>query len=327
MYSCMMKVLILVSFVIWTYADEKRYRAAVAEHNIFKDDSLSLAENMALNLDLYSDLVTISSKNGAQIIVFPEFGLNPIDNNDRSQLEEVAERIPDPNGRFNPCNENKNKNETIIYRVSCMARDNSISVLVNMVDWVDCQPESAFIATKHQISSKPEPATECPVDAKFLYNTNVVFNEDGEIVSKYHKSHEWYPLMPSYNQPATPDNATYSPTWGPEFGIFTCFDIMWPTPAVTTYIDKMHLSHFLYPVQQGELGDDTIIPHWSKKHSTTILSSNLGDKAIHDVSSIYVSGEELEFDKIYLPVVDDDKNKFYTDFRAKENVKISNVYY
>lgn len=305
--------------------DSRAYRAAVAEHNVYLQEEASVSSNVLRNLELYRDLVELAAINEANIIVFPEFGLNPVEMKDRSQLEQVAERVPhvgvvpcvdmrDPAG--------KPPGMDILRQVSCMAKENSISVLVNMVDWVDC------VSSGSASGLAGKPATDCPEDSKFLYNTNVVFNEEGAIAAKYYKSHEWFPLMPSYNQPATPDNATYAPAWGPEFGIFTCFDIMWQTPAVEIYIDDMHLSHFLYPVQQGEWGDKTLIPHWSKKHSTVLLSANLGDKAVHDVSGIFRNGKELNHKKLFLPPAERGAEKTGTDFeklRAKENVKIALV--
>ena len=277
-------VLVLLSALSFLVASLKGYRAAVAEHSVVsleEPTKAKIEKSLGDNLDLYEDLIGLAAANDAQIIVFPEFGLNPIDNQNRTELSIVAEEVPTV-GTV-PCFSNTGQ---IIKRMSCAAVEQNISVLVNMVDRV-----------KHD-------------DGEYLYNTNVVFDEGGELVSKYYKSHEWYPLLRSYDQISKPDNATYTPSWGPKhgFGIFTCFDIMWPDPAVKTYIDEMQISHFLYPVQQGALGDETIIPHWSKQHSTTLLSANLG----HSVSGIFKNGVELPYVTLYLD-------------KGGDNIKIADV--
>lgn len=321
--------LCLLSMVL--AAAEGEYRAAVAEHDVFvSSDGNDLLGDVSLNLDLYEELISVSKENHAHIVVFPEFGLNAFETNkDRSNLQQVAVSVP-PEGTV-PC-DTEQGDPGILRRMSCSARTNGISVLINVVSQIDCTPlDNSSSALVDSLEGKP--ATECPEDGKFLFNTNVVFNERGEVAATYYKSHEWFPLMPAYNQPAVPDNATYVPAWGPAsgFGIFTCFDIMWSTPAVSTYIDEMGLNHFLYPVQQGGFGEKTVIPHWSKKHSTTILSSNLGDKKVHDASAIYTNGKELEHEKIFLPAPKLTRKRLGSDsedfekLRSKENVKIANV--
>lgn len=310
-------------------AAEGEYRAAVAEHDVFiSSDGYDLQGDVSLNLDLYEELISLSRENGAHIVVFPEFGLNAFETNkDRSKLQQVAVSVP-PEGTI-PCD---TESSGILHRMSCAAMKNGISVLVNLVDQIDCTPlDNSSSEVVGSLEGKP--ATECPEDEKFLYNTNVVFSERGEVAAIYYKSHEWFPLMPAYNQPAVPDNATYVPAWGPAsgFGIFTCFDIMWSTPAVSTYIDEMGLNHFLYPVQQGGFGEKTVIPHWSKKHGTTILSSNLGDKEVHDASAIYANGKELEHEKIFLPAPQPTRKHLgsnsegFEKLRSKENIKIANI--
>ena len=260
------------------------YRAAVAEHAVvgLEDTQTSIEEKLSANIVTYEELIGLASKAGqAEIIVFPEFGLNPIDNQNRKQLSVVAEAIPEV-GTV-PCFSSAGE---IVKRMSCAAKEQKISVLVNMVDRVTNG------------------------GSEYLYNTNVIFDENGVLVSKYYKNHEWYPLLRAYDQISSPDNATYTPTWGPTFGIFTCFDIMWPTPAVKTYIDEMGISHFLFPVQQGLWGDKTIIPHWSKQNSATLLSANLGSR----VSGIFKDGKELPHETLYLRE------------GCEENIKVAEVF-
>jgi predicted amidohydrolase len=157
----------------------------------------------------------------------------------------------------------------------------------------------------HQLSSSPHwidcDATvdsNCPADGHYQYNTDVVFDEQGTLVSKYHKSHEFPPFMPTYDQPKKPSYVTYKSSFGVEFGLFICYDIMFDRPAKV--LREQGITHFLYAVSQTELGEVVIIAPWSKRNEATVLSSNLGSGVVGDCSGILVNGTDIAGDKIYL---------------------------
>lgn len=129
------------------------------------------------------------------------------------------------------------------------------------------------------------------------YNTDVLFDERGSIVAKYHKTHVWFPNLQKYDQPVTTEYVTYvSPLLGVELGLFICFDIVFPDPAKV--LVQRGVKHFLYAVQQGYLGDATLMPRWSRNNNAALLASNLqmmgkegGSK--EDVSRVFVQGETV----------------------------------
>lgn len=294
-------ILFIQLFVFLTYILEiksKYYIGAVAEHEIYINCNETLKYNVEKNLYYYNLLIQISKKNLANIVVFPEFGLTPCLENDRICLSNVAEKIPAPNNII-PCNNYEMYlSMPILYQISCIAKENNIEVLINLIDYVDCDITLD---------------SSCPSDNHYLYNTDVVFDNNGELKAKYHKSHEWPGLMPAYNEPITPDYVTYTSTFGVTFGIFTCFDILHENPP-NEYI-KNGINHILYPVKQGIIGEESIITGWSKMHNATILSSNLATSIVHDCSGIITNGNELPFQKNYINNL------------SKENVKISKVQY
>ena len=309
------------------------YRAAVANHIAVVDASRSLSDLLQENLDLYVGMVHAAVRGSADILVFPEFGLSACDNSNRTALSLLAERIPDiaATSLLNPCDNftaEQQQQSPILFQMSCAAKESSISVLVNMIDYVPCTPLHAQV-TAHKSHAT---ANECPDDGHFNYNTDVVFDRTGALRAKYHKSHEFESLLPAYNQLPTPDYATYEleAAGGGRvvFGIFTCYDMLHTDPP-EVYV-KNGLKHFLYPVQTGLVGDKTYISHWSKKHHATVLAANdclfhpgMGpdsegkaqEQGRRDCSKVFQSGEELEA-QIY---------EVDVKYRSKDNVLVATV--
>lgn len=137
----------------------------VANHDVFfgaEDDQAAYLTDM--NLQMYENLTTVASKQGAQVLVFPEFGLEPIRNANRTDLYAYAETVPAVSGTgVNPCNEADDfANRPILLRMSCVAQKQSILVLINMIDYQPCAP-----------SADPN----CPEDERYLVkNIAVVRN-------------------------------------------------------------------------------------------------------------------------------------------------------
>ena len=288
-----------------TLITSSSYIGAVAQHAVYygssgsssssenNNSSESLSELVDTNLYIYERMVRAAAENGAQIIIFPEFGLVPVKDDDRVAIGTIAEIIPDPDldpdpdadhSSTTPCGNIAFTDRIILTRSSCVAQMYKILVMVNMVDWIDCDT-----------SSDPS----CPSDDHYQITTDVLFDESGRIVAKYHKSHEWPGLIPLYDQPATPSRVTYTSSFGVEFGLFICFDIMFPDPPVAL-VDK-GIKHFLYAVKQGLLGEETLISSFSRRHNVTLLSANLAsDLLVHDCSGVIVSGETLPHKKIFI---------------------------
>lgn len=260
------------------------YVGAVAEHTIFMGaDGDSPQYLLDKNLQMYEQLTNLAGANGVQVLVFPEFGLTPTDKNERSNLYPFAERIPEVQRIHQvPCSDPKFQELPILARMSCAAQKNNLVVLVNMVDWVEC--DSATDAN-------------CPSDNHYQYNTDVLFDESGALVAKYHKSHEFPTFLPTYDVPAKPSQVTYKSKFGVEFGLFICFDIMFENPA--KILIARGVRHFLYAVSQGSLGENLIIQPWSKRNEVTVLSANLGSGK-KDCAGLIVNGTALPANKYHL---------------------------
>lgn len=276
----LLQIVVVFSVLCLSCAD---YIAAVAEHTVFMGSKTDTSDFvLSKNIEIYENLIALAASNGVQVLVFPEFGLTPADTSNRTNLYPFLEIIPEVAEKVRPCGDSSFSSRPILSRISCAAQANKIVVLVNMIDFVACNTASD---------------ASCPADGHYQYNTDVLFDESGLLASKYHKSHEWPSFLDVYDQPAQPSQVTYKSSFGVEFGLFICFDIMFEDPPKV--LRSRGIQHFLYAVDQGSAGEATIIEPWSKNNNAVVLSANLGSGK-KDCSGIIVNGKALSAKKIHL---------------------------
>ncbi|GIY52999.1 pantetheinase [Caerostris darwini] len=186
-------------------AHRSYYRAAVYEHARFGNRNDTARLIVETNLNSYRRAVEIARQKGADIILYPEYGIFPPA--DRSRLKEFMETVPDPKTvRANPCLQRAEFSQRLILRtLSCIARKNSIAIVANMGVLQSC----LF-------------TPECPDDGVFHLNTNVVFDKDGAIIHKYHKEHLFYEF--GMDLPRREQVSTFETSFE-KFATFICFDI------------------------------------------------------------------------------------------------------
>jgi len=257
------------------------YVGAVMEHTVYQGtEDESNESKLNKNLEIYEQAVVASVKQGVQVLVFPEFGLTPSAMDKRSDLYPFIEVIPDVSTNVTPCNDASFADRPILQRMSCAAQKNKQLILVNMIDNVACSSGTDG---------------NCPSDGHYQYNTDVIFNEQGKLDAKYHKSHEIKSLQSAYDVAPTTE-VSYKSSFGVEFGLFICYDIMFEDPPKV--LRSRGIQHFLYAVAQYEIGEKTIIEGWSRNNNATVLSANLGSGGRQDCSGLIVNGDALEAKKI-----------------------------
>ncbi|XP_038581399.1 uncharacterized protein LOC119907789 [Micropterus salmoides] len=206
---------------------DSSYVAAVYEHNLILNPEpnvtrsrLAALQHMQKNLDIYEEQAARAAQQGAQILVFPEDGLQGYNFN-RSSISGYLETIPDPQQEsWNPCTEpDKHNNTEILRRLSCMARHNNLYLVANVADLQPCP-----LKTDSSSSS-------CPSDGRWQFNTNVVFRSDGLLVARYHK-HNLY-FEDSFDTPSQPEIITFETPFAGRFGLMICFDILFHEPTIT----------------------------------------------------------------------------------------------
>ncbi|XP_060078404.1 pantetheinase-like [Ylistrum balloti] len=200
------------------------FRAAVYEHAVILSDvrhensSVSRAtalKHMMKNLNIYRDHVETASRQGVDIIVFPEDGIYGMGFT-RKALSSYLEYIPDPkNESWSACAEpNRYPNTEVQHFLSCLAKNNSMFIVANFGDKQPCSQDTY---------------PSCPIDGHFQFNTDVVYNPLGTLIAKYHKENLFFEYQ--FDFPPVTEVVTFDTPFG-LFGIFTCFDIIFHDPAI-----------------------------------------------------------------------------------------------
>lgn len=160
------------------------------------------------NANKYIDILSSEEAIDVDILVFPENTLN-------GQVTAVI--IPNENEFDIDLCTNVTYNENL-RNIACAAKSLRKYVVINLTTKWNCT-ERAVENSLDQCTNEWE-----------LYNTNVVLNRDGVIISIYRK----YNL---FGEPGiTPANSSeykiFDTDFGVQFGHFICFDLMFESPAM-----------------------------------------------------------------------------------------------
>ncbi|XP_007945569.1 pantetheinase [Orycteropus afer afer] len=283
-------------FCILKVSAVDKFIAAVYEHAVVLPNTsltpVSCEEALALmklNLDLLQRAITSAAKQGAHIIVTPEDGIYGW-NFTRETIYPYLEDIPDPRENWIPCNDpNRFGHNPVQERLSCLAKNNSIYVVANIGDKKPCN------------ASDPQ----CPIDGRYQYNTDVVFDSEGKLAARYHKQN-LFTSEEHFNSPKRPEVVTFNTTFG-KFGIFTCFDILFHDPAVTLVKD-FHVDTILFPTAWMN-----VLPHLSAVEFHSAWAMGLGVNFL--AANLHHPLKEMTGSGIYAP---DSPRAFHYDMKTEE---------
>ncbi|XP_029023049.2 biotinidase [Betta splendens] len=261
---------------------QSSYVAAVYEHRLIwnPEPRVPLSRTAALrhvqqNLDVYEKQAALAAEQNAQILVFPEDGLQGI-NFSRSSIYSYLETIPDPQqDTWNPCTEpDKHNNTEVLQRLSCIARRHNLYVVANMADLQPCSPGN-------------EPAS-CPPDGRWQFNTNVVFSSSGQLVARYHKYNTYF--EEAFDSPQ-PELVTFDTPFAGRFGLIICFDILFHVPTVALIeqgVRQLIFTAAWYPNQLPLLAAIQVQQAFSLGSNVTLLAANIrSDPLVTSGSGIF----------------------------------------
>lgn len=201
----------------------------------------------------YLSIINSPEAAGLDILVFPESTLNNI---------VTTTFTPEPNDRIVPCN-NETFKETL-REISCAARAKSMYIVINLTEKSICSERS------QQLVNDTRP---CSLDGLHRFNTNVVFDRYGTVISRYRKVHLFGESQ--INTTLKPDVSTFETDFNVTFGHFICFDLLYQTPALD--IISENVTDIIYPTMWfSELPFLTgvqIQQSWAYKYDVNLLAS------------------------------------------------------
>lgn len=206
-------------------SNETHYIAAVVEFNAHYGIGLNSNALVANNSQAYQDFIVSPEAAPADIIVFPESTLNGV-NLPLTYVPTVEEKI-------SPCDKPE-KYAKFLVDISCKAKEAKKYVVINLTSKEDCTKESQAAV------KDPRP---CARSGLSIYNTNVVFDRTGTVISKYRKFHLFGEA--GKNITYTPDHSSFTTDFNVTFGHFVCFDILFQSPAQD--LVESGITDFIYP--------------------------------------------------------------------------------
>ncbi|GIY52991.1 biotinidase [Caerostris darwini] len=252
-------LLAVVAILVFPRTEALRnfYTAAVFEHARFGTENDTARLIVDTNLGFYKKATEIAKSKGADVIVFPEYGI--FSPGDRPQLKNYLEMIPDPRKvRANPCEEHEAYSQRpILQTLSCLARNNSMFIVANTGDIQNCEGDP-----------------DCPSDGVFHFNTNVVFDREGALLVRYHKEHLFYEF--GMDLAREQQNTTFVTDFG-TFATYICFDIdfermsqvaRWPA------VDGVMFST-MWVEQPPQMKSIQVWESWALGNNATLLASNI----------------------------------------------------
>ncbi|XP_073829633.1 vanin-like protein 2 isoform X2 [Musca autumnalis] len=181
---------------------------------------MSSADLLAEHLKAYLEIITSPEAEDIDIMVFPEGSLN-----NAFQLTYV----PSEKQNVIPCSSNASEYAEFLIKLSCAARDVHKYLVINLSEKEDC----------------PSPAEDprpCATNGLNVYNTNVVFDREGRVISRYRKVNIY---VENKNTTLEPEYAMFDTDFGVRFGHFICFDMLFYTPA-QELVNRFGIKDFIF---------------------------------------------------------------------------------
>ncbi|KAL5279091.1 BTD.2 family protein [Megaselia abdita] len=173
--------------------------------------------NVLQDLKPIEDIIFQQASPEVDIIVFPEAVI---------MHKNFMTYIPDPVDLIIPC-QNLNYHH-YLSELSCYARSAKKYLVFNLIEKVECNVNDT-----------------CITNSFHRYSTNVVFDRNGTVISKYRKTNLYYDEITLVERPIIPELATFKTDFGVTFAHFICFDLMFYTPSQQHVING--ITDFVYP--------------------------------------------------------------------------------
>ncbi|KAJ8315312.1 LOW QUALITY PROTEIN: hypothetical protein KUTeg_007462 [Tegillarca granosa] len=274
-----------------TVADRRMVKFAVYEHNVTLPPIVKNAvnrqealHNMMINLEAMKAITEEASKQGAKLIVLPEYGIflpASFIGLDKTKLIPYLERIPNPKTvSWNPCD-----NPGRFLDVDLSSKEQFHIRRANYGDLQPCQNDP-----------------DCPSSGHLQFNTNIVYDNRGTFIAKYHKFNLYYEFH--FDTPKQADITTFQTLFG-TFGVFTCFDILFHDPTIEL-IEKQGVRNIVFPTAWIDK-----FPFFISFHSAFAIGSGINFLS----SNLHLPSYKFHGSGIYTP---NGAAKYYYNVRTDE---------
>ena len=222
------------------------YAAAFVEHTATSPCGSGVcgAATLAQNIATLARHAATAGSNGAQIIVFPEYGITGFSSYPKQAWISGGYAVAIPlapaalDARVVPCAAAARFPAPIV-ALSCAARSARIALVANLVD--------------HNVSTGT------------LFNTDVAFDTDGAYLAKYAKQNLWGEA--NIDVPQSCPLATFTTNFGVTFGLLTCADLIYARPAAALL--AAGVTDFVVPLAWSNAMAQMQILPWAQAFSLT----------------------------------------------------------
>lgn len=234
----------------WSSFAAGSYHASFVEHKASSPcgNAVCGAQTLAANAATYASLAKAAAEQGAEVLVFPEYGLTGFSSYPKSSWISggYTEEIPATTGLI-PCDDSSGNFGPTLVTLSCAAKETGVVLVANLVDLV----------TEGKTQN--------------IYNTDVALDADGTFLAKYHKLNLWGES--NMDVPSDCPAVSFTSTvLGRNFGLLTCADLIYEQP--TKQLLAQNISDFLVPVAWDDSMAQMQVMAWAQAFSL-VYSVNL----------------------------------------------------
>ncbi|KAB7494996.1 Pantetheinase, partial [Armadillidium nasatum] len=213
------------------------YTAAVFEYepyNIWDDEDKGYGV-MQKNVEEVNSAIRTAKLKGADIFVIPEYGLTSVTTYGKKNFTKFytyTTYFPNPSDLIVPCDSSEtNQNIEALKNMSCTAREESIYLVLNMLEARPCSPNTIASAPWLEYDTY-EVDDNCPTTGFYFHNAQVVLDRTGALIVRYRKEHLYTPNENYLNPgPMNDYTAHFISDFNVPFAVQICFDIGYEDPA------------------------------------------------------------------------------------------------
>jgi pantetheine hydrolase len=136
--------------------------------------------------------------------------------------------------------------------------------------------------------------TTCPHDGRYQFNTNVIFDNNGQLVARYHKLH-MYDETPLFDPAPNAEHVYFDTPFG-RFGTIVCFDIMQNEPTqvlLNKYGVKNLLVTSAWSVFLPFIVPQQMYSGLAKKNGINVIASNIRN-SLYQMAGSGIFGNDIQ---------------------------------